>query len=65
MALVEEQTNKQQRFMKEMDKGYSDAKKLSDEELERKLKKAYKKDGKRDAKTLGMGRELVERKKES
>lgn len=62
--LMDASLEKQQKLKGEMDRSYYKAKELSDEELKEKVRKAYKEEGKRDMKTLGMARELVERCKE-
>ena len=62
-ALMNEALNNQQKVKDEMDRSYNKAKQLSDEELKEKVRKAYKEEGKRDMKTLGMAREFVEREK--
>ena len=48
---------------RKLDDTSSRVKRLSDKELERRVKKAYKEDGKRDLETLVMAQEYMERRK--
>lgn len=57
-------TMKQQGIaQKRLDDTRSRVNRLSDKELERRVKKAYKEDGKRDLETLVMAQEYMERRK--